>query len=131
MLVRPRFVLFLTIGQVGDRSIAIAGREVACLQRRFLCQEQIRSGLGYKESQVGEFAHESKRKRSLLECRMRPVANHQVDTLSDQVIGGGANQIPRMLRHRLKEIPVVDEDGRVVSDLTMVDLLQTADLWRL
>lgn len=40
-----------------------------------------------------------------------------------------AEVIPLMLKHRLKEIPVVDEIGRVFADLTMVDLLRTLDLW--
>lgn len=32
--------------------------------------------------------------------------------------------LQRMIRHNIKEIPVVDEKMRVIADLTMVDILQ-------
>lgn len=41
-------------------------------------------------------------------------------TLSDEV----EEVLDRMIKHNVKEIPVVDEEQRVVGDLTMVDLLQ-------
>ena len=41
-------------------------------------------------------------------------------TLSDEV----EEVLDRMIKHNVKEIPVVDEGQRVVGDLTMVDLLQ-------
>ena len=39
--------------------------------------------------------------------------------LGDQV----EDVLARMLRHNVKEVPVLDEVGRVVADLTMADLL--------
>ncbi|MCD6388525.1 MAG: CBS domain-containing protein [Desulfobulbaceae bacterium] len=41
-------------------------------------------------------------------------------TLSDEV----EEVLGRMIKHNVKEVPVVDEGQRVVGDLTMVDLLQ-------
>ncbi len=41
-------------------------------------------------------------------------------TLSDEV----EEVLDRMIKHNVKEVPVIDEGQRVVGDLTMVDLLQ-------
>ena len=41
-------------------------------------------------------------------------------TLSDEV----EEILDRMIKHNVKEVPVIDEGQRVVGDLTMVDLLQ-------
>ncbi len=62
-------------------------------------------------------------------------AEHARDFMyPDPVFARGSDHIDdviaRMLKHRLKEIPVLDERRRIVADLTMVDLLRSQELWR-
>lgn len=48
----------------------------------------------------------------------------QRDPLVVTMADGLEMVLERMVRHNVKEVPVVDQQGRVVADLTMVDLLK-------